>query len=144
MSAVRRVIEFVSALCLSSAVACWFQYGAIEMSWAGQRPLAPDASSGNVIPVNDHGILYVSQSDLNFQHYFVAPGLIFGGIGLILALVHHIIREPETRRQRSPVLRAAGTVAEIANSSHFCPFGSSQTPSSRLQKRSTTLSDCCL
>jgi hypothetical protein len=94
-------------------LACWFQYLSIEMSWSGQRPLRPDPRSGNVIPVDDHGILYVSQSDLNFQHYFVVPGVIFGAVGITLVLVARVLGASDLR-PRNPRLERLGTVAEIA------------------------------
>lgn len=92
---------------------CWFQYGSIQMAWAGERPLKPDAASGYIIPVEQHGTLHVSQSDIHFQHYFVIPGLIFIGVGIALLLAARLMGDslqPEGR----PSLKRVGTIAEIA------------------------------
>jgi hypothetical protein len=113
MLAVRKLMVFLGELSASTAMMCWFQYASIEMSWAGHRPLAPDRSSGMVIPVDDHGILYVSQSDINFQHYFVAPGLIFGGVGITMMLVAWAMGDP-LKPQRRESFKRVGTIAEIA------------------------------
>ena len=83
------------------------------MSWAGERPLKPDPASGNIIPVEQHGTLYVSQSDINFQHYFVIPGLIFIGVGIALLLVARLLGD-SLQPQRRPRLKRVGTIAEMA------------------------------
>lgn len=113
MLAIRKIVAFLGALSASTAIMCWFQYGSIEMSWTGQRPLAPNPSAGMVIPVDDHGILYVSQSDINFQHYFVVPGLIFAGIGIVLMLAAYILGDT-LQPQRRARLKLVGTIAEVA------------------------------
>jgi hypothetical protein len=113
MLPIRKLVAFLGALSGSTAMMCWFQYASIEMSWAGHRPLAPDRPSGMVIPVDDHGILYVSQSDISFQHYFVIPGLIFAGVGITLMLIAWAMGEP-LQPQRRTRLKRVGTVAEVA------------------------------
>jgi hypothetical protein len=113
MLAVRKLLKFVGSLNTSAALMCWFQYGSIQMSWAGERPLKPDVSSGKIIPVEQHGTLYVSQSDINFQHYFVIPGLIFGGVGIALLLMAWLMGGA-LLPQRRPGLKRVGTIAEIA------------------------------
>jgi hypothetical protein len=113
MVAARKLVTFVGSLSTSIALMCWFQYFSIQMSWAGERPLKPDVSSGNVIAVEQHGRLYVSQSDIDFQHYFVIPGLIFGGVGIGLLLMAWLMGDA-LQPQRRPRLKRLGTIAEIA------------------------------
>ena len=113
MGVVRKLVRLGGELCLAIAGTCWFQYGSIEMSWAGHRPLTPDPSTGNVISINNHGIMYVSQADLDFQHYFVLPGLLFGGAGVVLFLAARIMGEPDQAPPNAR-LKRAGTIAEVA------------------------------
>ncbi|HET9160749.1 MAG TPA: hypothetical protein VFN88_09055 [Caulobacteraceae bacterium] len=91
---------------------CWFQYASIQMSWAGTRPTQPDTLSGNVIPVQQHGTLYVSQSDISFQHYFVIPGIVFGGVGIALLLLAKLLGASAQPQLGGSKL--VGTIAEIA------------------------------
>ena len=113
MLAFRKLMAFIGGLSASVALMCWFQYLTIEMSWAGERPLTPNRSTGMVIPIDDHGILYVSQADINFQHYFVMPGLIFGGVGITLMLLAFVMGDPLQPKRRAR-LEGLGTIAEIA------------------------------
>jgi H+/Cl- antiporter ClcA len=107
-------VELIGDLGVAIALACWFQFGSIEMAWVGQRPLTPDPTFGRVFPVEQHGTLYVSQSDLDFQNYFVAPGLIFGGVGFVLLLVHHVTRKTEARDHSDARLKGIANIALIA------------------------------
>ncbi len=58
-------------------LAFWFANFALVVSWAGHRPLSPVASTGNIIPYNNHGIMYVTQQDLNATHALLALSAVF-------------------------------------------------------------------
>jgi len=113
MVMIRKFVAFFGEWGLSTAVSCWFQYASIEMAWAGRRPIVPDASSGDVIPINNHGIMYVSQADLSFQHYFILPGLLFGAVGLALRVFAHSMGHL-SHSQHNGHLKRVGTIAEMA------------------------------
>ena len=61
------------------ALAGW-AWGGLVMSWAGHRPLAPTPGTGQIIPYNNHGIMFVTQRDLDTTHILlgisVASGLL--------------------------------------------------------------------
>jgi len=114
MGAVWKLVRLLGGLCLAVAVACWFQYGGIQMSWAGRRPLTPNAATGEIIPFENHGTMYVSQADLDFLHYFIVPGLAFGAIGLLVVILDRIVVKPEARISSGPNMKTLGTIAEVA------------------------------
>lgn len=49
-------------VCAYTGFALFFGYVALVMSWAGRRPLKPDAA--HPYPFNNHGVIFVSSSDL--------------------------------------------------------------------------------
>ena len=65
------------------AVICWFAWAGLQMGWAGRRPLVPTPSTGNVIPFNNHGIMYVTQRDLDTERlWLLAVVVSFAIVGL--------------------------------------------------------------
>jgi hypothetical protein len=61
-----------------SLLLSWFAYCGLVMSWAGHRPLSPVPTTGQVIPYNDHGVLFVTQRDLDTTHLILAFCVVFG------------------------------------------------------------------
>jgi hypothetical protein len=114
LSKAAKSLKLLGDLCLASAVACWFQYTSIQLSWAGKRPLSPNLVTGQTIPFQNHGIMYVSEVDLNRLHFFVTPGLMFAVIGVVLILLHKMTCMSEPQPTENPSLKRAGTVAECA------------------------------
>jgi hypothetical protein len=82
------------------------------MSWSGKRPLTPNFAAHETIAFQNHGFMYVSQDDLGFLNFFVAPGLIFAAIGLSLTLLHKVAYGSEIRRSQTYFLKMAGTIAQ--------------------------------
>lgn len=60
------------------AVGLWFSWGGLVMSWAGNRPLKPDAL--HPYAYNNHGIMYVSAMDLAWSN-----GLQIGALVMLCA-----------------------------------------------------------
>lgn len=68
---------------LSHAFGCgllffWFAWGAVVWSWAGHRPFVATPATGQVIPYNNHGLMFVSKTDLNFSHLLLALAALCG------------------------------------------------------------------
>jgi hypothetical protein len=114
LGAAGKSLKLLGELCVAAAVACWFQYAAIEMSWAGRRPLIADLATGQIISFDNHGLMYVSQSDLDFLHFFVAPGLLFGVIGAVLIVLHKVSYRGDAKAVPTKFVRVAGTIAQCA------------------------------
>lgn len=114
LSTARKSLKLLGSLCLASALACWFQYGSIQMSWASRRPLVPNLVTGQTIPFENHGIMYVSEADLNFLYFFVTPGLMFAVIGAVLILLLRVTFVSEAEVVEKSALKRAGTIAECA------------------------------
>ncbi len=114
MSTAAKSLKLLASLCVASAMACWFQYESIQMSWAGRRPLRPNLLSGQIIPSENHGIMYVSEADLDFLHFFVTPGFMFAVMGGVLILRHKATYRNGAEAADNRSLMRAGTIAQCA------------------------------
>ena len=77
-----RRLSLLRHLLLSGMVLAWFALGGLVMSWAGHRPLAPSPATGQVFPYNNHGVMFVSQRDLDATHLLLAVCAVCGALAL--------------------------------------------------------------
>ncbi len=69
----------------------WFAYCGLVMSWVGHRPLTPAPATGQVIPYNNHGIMFVTQRDLDTTHIILA---IFAAFSVLAFACYAADRRP--------------------------------------------------
>lgn len=67
-----RKYPFVTVALGVAAFAAWMSNAFLVTSWAGHRALSPNWETGEVIPYNNHGIMYVTQRDLDSSHLLLA------------------------------------------------------------------------
>lgn len=84
------------------------------MAWSGKRPLTPNPATHETIEFHNHGLMYVSQADLDFSHFFVASGVIFAVIGVPLVLLHKVMFSGESPPAATSFQRSVGTIAQCA------------------------------
>jgi hypothetical protein len=72
-----RTLEIAAEILGLIAIAFWWTTCGFVMSWTGHRPLEPDPATGDIYPFNNHGIMYVSSSDLFWWHFglFISIGV---------------------------------------------------------------------
>jgi hypothetical protein len=85
MSHPRRIYVFKSKVlkglyiaCAFGALLAWLANGVLVMSWPGDRPLTPVPATGQVIPYVEHGVIFVTQRDLNATHMILGVCVVLG------------------------------------------------------------------
>ena len=78
------MMKGVGYVCAYTGVGIWFGGAAMVMSWAGHRPLAPDAL--HPYAYNNHGMMYVSVSDLWWSRGTIAAGALLFAIAFLIRI----------------------------------------------------------
>src|ERR1700748_2750732 len=76
------VIRGARDVASGTALAAWFGYVILVMSWAGHRPLQPDAT--HPFAYQDHGTIYVSAADLRTSHLWLAAFAALLAVALLI------------------------------------------------------------
>lgn len=78
-----------SGVCGVLAVGAWLGWGFLLASW-GHKPPAPNPATGHVIPFENHGLMYVTASDLWLSRGLLAATAIFLIAALIVGFVEKL------------------------------------------------------
>lgn len=57
----------------------------LPMGWSGRRPLHPDVS--HPYAINNHGVMFVSAADMNWQLGLALAGFLFVIAGIAIGLI---------------------------------------------------------
>lgn len=82
-------LKLLCDLFMVGAVFVLFAFSGLVTSWAGHRPLAPNPATGQVIPYSNHGVMFVSQRDVDAAHLLLAICLGCGLAAFGCYLVDH-------------------------------------------------------
>lgn len=75
-------MKMAGYLCAYTGFGVFFGFVVMVMSWAGHRPLKPDAL--HPYAYNNHGVMYVSASDLWWSGSLQAAAILLVGIAIVL------------------------------------------------------------
>ncbi len=92
----RRIIWLIIGYLPTVGVVLWMAGNGLVMSWAGNRPLQPDAL--HPFLYRNHGVMYVSASDLLWSRSLLISGSALVLVGWIALYVREELAKPPGRR----------------------------------------------
>jgi len=72
------ILKWLSTGLVWALALSWFAWIGLLSTWVGTRPRTPSPATGQVIPYEDKGILYVTRGDLDTSRVILAICVVSG------------------------------------------------------------------